>query len=540
MPTVQLSSLAGAGWQFFDNNGVPLVGGKLYTYAAGTSTPTTTYTSSAGSAANTNPVVLDAAGRTTSEIWLVANNRYKFVLETSTNVQIWSFDNIPGVLETSTLTAADVSFTGFKAQVGTVQDLADSDGSNWVGFTPTGTGAVAQSVQEKLQKVLINRDDYDTVVNFDAAVTANPTIPSLNDDGNFDAKVTPAGEDAQIDLSDAVLPVATSNRGAVRYRSATSVSVSCARHIPMGGFRFFGQYSKGRAPMFSRTTGGQQAVSLTTDLGAESAAHLNGWYAVFACADNGDAAPVFKLMPCLRVGSVAGSQVTLCSAAEGVHTNTATTYNWSAVNNLNGVDCLVINETVDGRANAFSGRVTTITANTISTVTLASIGSVGAFDWLLPAPVGFDHYCYQGMFYYETPGDVRNIADSGSLVKAKMINTADPNWSATGQIGSIASPVAIRFGGYISPLATGVVVKDTASFSTSGTGTYAAYFDIDGSQHIVQTAFSTKEAAATETQLVDGITVPFCFTQEFYYSNDGSIIAQRSGGTLEITGWIEN
>jgi hypothetical protein len=308
----------------------------------------------------------------------------------------------------------------------------------------------------------------------------------------------------------------------------------------MGGFRFFGQYSKARVPVFSRTSGSQQAVSLTTDLGAESAAHLNGWYAVFACANDGDAAPVFKVMPCLRVGSVAGSQITLCSAAEGIHSNTATTYAWTATNNLNGVECLVINETVDGRANAFSGRTTTITANTTTTVTLDTVGTVGAFDWLLPAPPGFDHYCYQGMFYYETPGDVRNIADSGSLVKAKMINTADPNWSATGQVGTIAAPVAIRFGGYISPLATGVVVKDTASFSTSSTGTYAAYFDIDGAQHIVQTAFSTKEAAATETQLIDGITVPFCFSQEFYYSNDGSIIAQRSGGTLEITGWIEN
>jgi len=308
----------------------------------------------------------------------------------------------------------------------------------------------------------------------------------------------------------------------------------------MGGFRFFGQFSKGRAPMFSRATGGQQAVSLTTDLGAESAAHLNGWYAIFACANDGDAAPVFKVMPCLRAGSVSGSQVTLCSAAEGVHTNTATTYAWTSTNNLDGVDCLIINESVDGRANAFSGRVTTITANTTTTVTLDDIGVVGTLDWLLPAPPGFNHYCYQGMFYYETPGDVRNIGDSGSLVKAKMINTADPNWSATGQLGTVAAPVAIRFGGYISPLATAVVVKDTASFSTSATGSYAAYFDIDGSQHIVQSVFATKEAAQTETQSMDNITVPFCFKQEFYYSNDGAIIAQRILGTLEITGWIEN
>ena len=33
---VFLSSFGGAGVQFFDNNGVPLAGGLIYTYAAGT------------------------------------------------------------------------------------------------------------------------------------------------------------------------------------------------------------------------------------------------------------------------------------------------------------------------------------------------------------------------------------------------------------------------------------------------------------------------------------------------------------------------
>ena len=245
-------------------------------------------------------------------------------------------------------------------------------------------------------------------------------------------------------------------------------------------------------------------------------------------------------MPCLRVGCVVGAEITLCSAKEGIHANTATTYNWNSVNNLNDVDCLVINETVSGRANAFSGRVTKITANTASTVNLADIGAVGAFDWVLPAPPNFVHYCYQGMFYYEATGEPRNIGDSGSLVKAKMINSADPNFSASGQVGTIVSPVEIRFGGYISPLATAVIVKETSSFSTASLGTYAAYFDLDGSQHVVQSIYAMKEGVATETQLTDNITVPFSFKQSFYYSNAGTIVSLRSGGTLEITGWIEN
>ena len=72
--TVNLSALAGAGQQFFDNNGNPLSGGKLYTYAAGTTTPKTTYTSITGLTAHTNPIVLDSAGRVaTGEIWLTNN-----------------------------------------------------------------------------------------------------------------------------------------------------------------------------------------------------------------------------------------------------------------------------------------------------------------------------------------------------------------------------------------------------------------------------------------------------------------------------------
>lgn len=96
--TVNLSALAGAGQQFFDNNGVPLSGGKLYSYAAGTTTPQTTYTSASGATAHTNPIVLDSAGRVaTGEIWLTAGSNYKFVLTTSSNVLLATWDNITGI-----------------------------------------------------------------------------------------------------------------------------------------------------------------------------------------------------------------------------------------------------------------------------------------------------------------------------------------------------------------------------------------------------------------------------------------------------------
>jgi len=97
MTTYNLSAFAGAGAQFFDDNGSPLVGGKLYSYAAGTSTLLATYTTSAGTVANTNPIILNAGGRTPNEIWQATGILLKFVLYNSVNELIGTYDGIPSI-----------------------------------------------------------------------------------------------------------------------------------------------------------------------------------------------------------------------------------------------------------------------------------------------------------------------------------------------------------------------------------------------------------------------------------------------------------
>ena len=96
---VNLSPI-GNGQQFFDNNGLPLNGGLLYTYQAGSTTPLTTYTDINGTIANTNPIVLDTSGRTSNEVWLTYGYNYKFVLQTSVGTTIGTYDNIYGIVGT--------------------------------------------------------------------------------------------------------------------------------------------------------------------------------------------------------------------------------------------------------------------------------------------------------------------------------------------------------------------------------------------------------------------------------------------------------
>jgi hypothetical protein len=95
---VFLSPVGGAAAQFFNNDGTVLSGGKIYTYAAGTSSPQTTYTTFAGNIAHTNPIILNSAGRISGggEVWLDIAKAYKFVINTASDVLIGTYDNIIG------------------------------------------------------------------------------------------------------------------------------------------------------------------------------------------------------------------------------------------------------------------------------------------------------------------------------------------------------------------------------------------------------------------------------------------------------------
>jgi len=116
--TISIALVAGAGAQFFDDSGTPLAGGKIYTYLAGTTTPATSYTARDGLTPNANPIILDAGGRPPNEIWLTGGTLYKYVIKTSADALIGTYDNLPAVNDPTTINSL-ITVTGTNTLTGT-------------------------------------------------------------------------------------------------------------------------------------------------------------------------------------------------------------------------------------------------------------------------------------------------------------------------------------------------------------------------------------------------------------------------------------
>ena len=131
--------------QIFGTDGTPLVGGKIYTYSAGTTTPLATYTDSGGLTANTNPIILNSLGQ--ADIWLTVLTSYKFSVYTSANVLLYTVDNIAAPVDYLTFaspppigntTPNTGAFTTLTATTGTITTV-NATTANVTGVTTTGT-----------------------------------------------------------------------------------------------------------------------------------------------------------------------------------------------------------------------------------------------------------------------------------------------------------------------------------------------------------------------------------------------------------------
>jgi hypothetical protein len=148
--------------QFFGTDGSPLVGGKLYTYAAGTTTPLATYTDNTENTENTNPVILDSNGE--ANVWLPSTTSYKYVLKTAEDVTLYTVDYISvpltsnsfaspppigsDVPNSATFTTLNVTGAAIFESTANFTDPVEFDST--VDFT--GTGAIKLNVGTTAQR----------------------------------------------------------------------------------------------------------------------------------------------------------------------------------------------------------------------------------------------------------------------------------------------------------------------------------------------------------------------------------------------------
>jgi hypothetical protein len=107
------------GFVFVDDSNIPVNAGKLYSYRTGTSTPQSLYSDSTLSTAISNPIILNASGRPTSDgntvvpVYGASDTgfNYRLKLATSADAQIWQHDDVV-VDGANTATLAEGSFTG--------------------------------------------------------------------------------------------------------------------------------------------------------------------------------------------------------------------------------------------------------------------------------------------------------------------------------------------------------------------------------------------------------------------------------------------
>ena len=176
MPSVKLSPLFNDAQ--LDNNGLPLSGGLVYWYLAGTSTPVTVYTESTGSTVNTNPVVLTTRGEPTNPIWLPTGVAYKAVLHDSLGNLIRTIDNISGVNDTATPVISEwVLYAGPATYINSTQ------------FSVTGDATATFDNGRRIKATVSGTDRYGTVNGAPVYALGVTTVTLTLDSGVLDSSL---------------------------------------------------------------------------------------------------------------------------------------------------------------------------------------------------------------------------------------------------------------------------------------------------------------------------------------------------------------
>jgi phosphopantetheinyl transferase (holo-ACP synthase) len=182
------------GPQFFDNSGNVLAGGKLRFKQSGSDTLQNTFQESAMTTANTNPIVLDANGRSAVNIFL--NGTYRVELLDSSDTLIWQRDPVQNPVAAG-VTLADALSNGNTSQ-GT--DLEMTAGqkikTNLIEETTSASGVTIDGVLVKDGGVTLSAGGAFNTLDADLSSV------SANDDSVASAKAIKSYVDSQVTAQD--------------------------------------------------------------------------------------------------------------------------------------------------------------------------------------------------------------------------------------------------------------------------------------------------------------------------------------------------
>lgn len=234
-----LSSVFGAGWQFFNNQGIVLSGGKINTYLAGSTTPQATWTDSTQLVQNANPIILDSTGRIpgSGEMWLQSGIAYKLVVTDSANNVIGTWDNISGINDIGALGATEWVATGLTPSF-----------VNSTTFTVPGNQTTAFPTDQRIQYLVSAGTGYGYVLS--STFTSLTTIVIVPDSTVLDAGLSTVNvsilkaahtsvpeQHPQMNATVTVASAATTPIGAANSLSVTVsgvVTITAFDNIPAG------------------------------------------------------------------------------------------------------------------------------------------------------------------------------------------------------------------------------------------------------------------------------------------------------------------
>jgi hypothetical protein len=147
---------------FYDRDGAPIDNGRIYIGVANldpVTNPLQVYYDEALTITASQPLITSNGyiyrNGTPAQVYVDALN-FSILVNDEKNLLVYSFPDGTGI--DAGASASNIDFTGFKGQVGKVSDLADNDGSDWVGFLQAGASAVAISAQDKMRQTVTPQD----------------------------------------------------------------------------------------------------------------------------------------------------------------------------------------------------------------------------------------------------------------------------------------------------------------------------------------------------------------------------------------------